>query len=127
MEVLRLWWRELDPTQSLQAPASDFSELMVRKGIVSKSHETTRMIKLVIGDKVEQGGSVWHSQFMRLFSKVLLRAALTNVYYYIKKTANRDGTDTVPTDPAAASGKAGEERPTLRREEASHILYVLKL
>lgn len=127
LEVLQYWWREVDPTQSLKAPVSEFSELMARKGIVAKSHETTRMIKLVIGDKVDPDGFVWHSQFMRLFSRVLLRAALTNVYYYIKKIAKRDGTDTVPTDPEAPSGKAEEEQPASRRTETSHILYVLKL
>lgn len=123
--MLELWWREVDSVHSLEAPIKEFSDLMQRKGIVAKSFETVRMIKLTIGDKVEPEGLIRHSQFMRLFARPLLRAALANVYYYIKKIANRDGTDSWPSDAVATAG--GDDKAATRRDGDSHILYVLKL
>lgn len=125
--VLEAWWREVDLTHALEVSIKDFSELMLRKGVVAKSFETVRMIKLTIGDKIEPEGCIRHSQYMRLFARALLRAALTNVYYYIRKIANRDGTDTLPSDEAGLSAAAGGNAGAPRRTAASSILYVLKL
>lgn len=126
LRALELWWREVDTTHALEAPIKEFSELMQRKGIVAKSFETVRMIKLTIGDKIEPDGVIRYSQYMRLFARPLLRAALTNVYYYIKKIANRDGTDSWPSGAVALAGGSGEGQGAPRAHE-SHILYVLKL
>jgi hypothetical protein len=71
---------------------------MLRKGLVPKIFECPRMIKAVIGDKIEPEGFVKHSQYLRLFTRALLRAAMTNVYYYIQRIAARDGTASLPSD-----------------------------
>lgn len=100
---------------------------MLRKGVVSKSFETVRMIKLTTGEKIDTNAHIRHSQYLRLFARALLRAALTNVYYYIKKIANRDGTEALPSDAAGPSAEAGQNQAAPRRADKTNILYVLKL
>lgn len=62
----------------------DFSNLLVRKGIVSKHFETTRMVRSSIGDKLSPEGTIKLSQFQKLFSKAFLRGALMNIFYYLE-------------------------------------------
>jgi len=64
---------------------------------------------------------------MRLFAKPLLTAALINVYYYIKKVANRDGTDVLPAGfPGCISDEARGHSHQGQTDD-SQLLYVLKL
>ena len=44
-DLLEVWWREKDSTFSREMPIKDFSDLMMKKGVVAKSFETVRMIK----------------------------------------------------------------------------------
>lgn len=127
VEALENWWKKIDPALQLFVPVQSFADFMQKKGIVGKSHDTPRMIKKVIGDKMDIEGTIYQSQFMRIFQKVLVRSALTNVLYFIKKISNRDGTDTFPADPVVQTDKTGDEQPLLRKADANHILYLLKL
>ena len=70
---------------------SAFSAMMVKKGVVSKNFEAMRMVKAAIGEKIPANGSVKLSQYQKIFSRAFLRGALMNLFYYLKKVADREG------------------------------------
>lgn len=64
LETVDKWWKSLCSSEHQnEVPVQDFSNLLVKKGIVSKHFETTRMVRSSIGDKITAEGTIKMSQF----------------------------------------------------------------
>jgi hypothetical protein len=70
----------------------DFHNLMSRKGCCSKTFDTRRLVQHAIGEKINPDSSFKFSQFQSVMSRVFLKAALSNVLYYIKKVQKKGST-----------------------------------
>jgi hypothetical protein len=65
----------------------DFHHLMIRKGCCSKLFDSRRLVQHATGEKVNPDGIIMFSQYQKVMARVFLKAALSNVLYYIKKVS----------------------------------------
>ena len=63
---------------------------MIDKGIVTKNFEIAKLLKSSIGIKIPSNNKIKLSQYKLIFAKAYLRAALMNIYYYLRKLTDRD-------------------------------------
>jgi type II restriction/modification system DNA methylase subunit YeeA len=71
-------------------PFIEFSEFLSKKKIVHKKFEATRMCNSALREKLDPEGSFLLSQYQKVTSLALLRGALMNLWYYIRKIQVRD-------------------------------------
>lgn len=68
----------------------DFHNLMIKKGCSSKIFDSRRLVQHAIGEKINPDSHMKFSQFQKVMARVFLKAALTNVLYYIKKVSTKE-------------------------------------
>ena len=52
------WWKEADTSKMKSVTVKEFSQMLVRKGIISKSFEVIGMVKQTIGDRIDLNGTI---------------------------------------------------------------------
>lgn len=90
MKVLSDWWLEMDPKMTRQIPFKVFSDFMMRKKIIPKAFESRRLFSVVLGIKITPDHNLKLSQYQKVASNAILRGALLNLMYYIRKIQVRD-------------------------------------
>lgn len=81
MALINEWWHELDPNNLREVDKQTFSRYLLKKKIIRKELEVDRLLKSMIGETI-QDGTVKKTQFIKCFTKVILKAAILNIYYY---------------------------------------------
>lgn len=59
----------------------------MKKGIIKKEQEVDRLLKSMIDESSNADGMITHTQFIKCFTRVILKASIINIYYY----ANHQG------------------------------------
>ena len=67
------WWRSIDIKNEKTVKAHEFCDLLIRKGVVNKAGEATRMLKIMTNEKFTLGGIMDYAQYQRIMARVLLR------------------------------------------------------
>ena len=94
--VAEEWWLSIDKEKQKKILVKDFTNLLIKQGVISKSFEFVRMMKTILHEDVDIDGEISLNQASKLFARVYLRSALINLLYFIKKEGVRKGDGYVP-------------------------------
>jgi hypothetical protein len=78
------WWLEIDPQKSQEASLRDFCNLMMDKGIIEKHYYGKELLKQTINAKIPTNNLIKEAQFKQIMHKAYMRAALMNLYYFMR-------------------------------------------
>ena len=92
--MVNRWWAKLDPTNSVEISRREMGAFLLKKKIIKKELELDRLFKAMTGESIADG-FVRKSQFIKCFTRVILKAAILNIYYYAKHSA-KIGDEIVP-------------------------------
>jgi len=92
--LVNRWWAKLDPTNSVEISRREMGAFLLKKKIIKKELELDRLFKAMTGESIADG-FVRKSQFIKCFTRVILKAAILNIYYYAKHSA-KIGDEIVP-------------------------------
>ncbi|CDW80952.1 UNKNOWN [Stylonychia lemnae] len=95
VELLNEWWSLLDTNFQKEISKKAFAKFLLEKKLIKKEIEIDRVIKVMINEFLVDG-TVKKTQFIKLFTKAILKGAIMNIYYYCKYVGN-SGDDIVPT------------------------------
>lgn len=123
-ETIENWWKAIDVNLSKEITLLQFSKLMIDKGIVTKNFEIAKLLKSSIGIKIPSNNKIKLSQYKLIFAKAYLRAALMNIYYYLRKLTDRDFEEDETI--AKQQGKSGLTDSAISTQLQNGLLYVLK-
>lgn len=95
MALINEWWSStLDPTNLREVGKREFAHFLMTKGILKKELEVDRLIKAMIDETIHDG-MVKRTQFIKCFTRVILKAAIMNIYYYANHNS-KIGDEAVP-------------------------------
>ncbi len=83
LQVLKNWWREIDPKFFGFVELSKFVNFAIKKRILGRETEKDKLIKSTIGSielTINKKKILMESQFMKIFARALLRGAISNIY-----------------------------------------------
>ena len=81
MNLINSWWSALDTKNLLEIPKKAFAQFLFSKKIINKELEVDRVLKAMIDEQIHDG-TVRKTQFLKCLSRVILKAAIMNIYYY---------------------------------------------
>lgn len=93
IEAASLWWSKYDPLYSRELREDKFVKMMIEHKVITQHYDLPKLLKSTIGQKVPNDGKIKKSQFDLMITKACIRAALMNIYYYLRKLTDRDYTD----------------------------------
>lgn len=94
VDLVNRWWAKLDLTNSREITKREMASFLLEKGIIRKELEVERLFKAMTGDTIADG-YVRKSQFIKCFTRVILKAAILNIFFYAKHNA-KIGDEIVP-------------------------------
>eukprot|EP00347_Sterkiella_histriomuscorum_P014194 403361809 len=95
VDLVNEWWLQLDSMHQKEITKKDFAKFLLDKKLLRKEIEIDRVIKVLINEPLLEG-TLKQSQFIKLFTKAILKGAIMNIYYYCN-FVGRAGDDIVPT------------------------------
>ena len=94
IQVLEGFWRKLDPEKLLICQIPQLRELLKQKQIILRDSELPMLLKATIPTE-QVGTTLRYSQFVKIFSRALLRGAIANIFAHTRNSVQHDlGRDT---------------------------------
>ena len=94
VELVNKWWATLDEKSCREISKKELASFLLRKKIIRKELEVDRLFKSMTGENITDG-LVRKSQFIKCFTRVILKAAILNIYYYAQYNA-KIGEEIIP-------------------------------